>query len=173
MICFTATIEKFGQQGEKTGWTYIVIPAQIAQRLKAGNKRSFRVKGKLDEHVIASVALIPMGEGDFILALNAKMRKEIRKNIGAVLEVQLDIDTTEILPPPALIECLKDEPAAWQQYQSIASSHKLYFTRWINSAKTEATRATRIAHTVTALAAGKDYGTMLRSLKADKRDRLL
>jgi hypothetical protein len=25
MILFTATLEKFGQQGEKTGWTYIVV----------------------------------------------------------------------------------------------------------------------------------------------------
>ncbi|HVG12048.1 MAG TPA: YdeI/OmpD-associated family protein [Flavisolibacter sp.] len=172
MICFTATIEKFGQQGEKTGWTYIVVPSQVAGRLKPGNKKSFRVKGKLDEHMIESVALIPMGEGDFILALNAGMRKQIRKNIGAQLEVQLAIDTKEILPPPALIECLQDEPAAWQQYQSIASSHKLYFTRWINSAKTESTKAKRIAQAVTALAAGKDYGTMLRSLKAEKGERL-
>ena len=172
MICFTATIEKFGQQGEKTGWTYIVVPSKIAERLKAGNKRSFRVKGKLDEHLIESVALIPMGEGDFILPLNASMRKGIRKNIGAQLEVQLLVDTKEILPPPELIECLQDEPAAWQQYQSIASSHKLYFTRWINSAKTEPTKAKRIAQAVTALAAGKDYGTMLRSLKVEKGERL-
>src|SRR5688500_11865361 len=100
MISFTATIEKFGQQGDKTGWTYIVVPSQIAGRLKPGNKRSFRVKGKLDEQVIESVALIPMGEGDFVLALNADMRKGIRKNIGAQLEVQLAIDTKEILPPP-------------------------------------------------------------------------
>ena len=172
MICFTATIEKFGQQGEKTGWTYIVVPAKIAASLKNGNKRSFRVKGKLDEHSIESVALIPMGEGDFILALNSSMRKEIRKNVGALLEVQLAVDTKEILPPEALIECLQDEPSAWKQYQSIATSHKLYFTRWINSAKTESTKAKRIAQTVTALAAGKDYGAMLRSLKADKGDRL-
>lgn len=172
MISFTTTIEKFGQQGEKTGWTYVVVPSQIALRLKPANKKSFRVKGKLDEHVIESVALIPMGEGDFILALNASMRKAIRKNIGAQLQVQLEIDTKEILPPPALIECLQDEPAAWEQYQSIASSHKLYFTRWINSAKTESTKAKRIAHTVTALAAGKDYGSMLRSLKAEKGNQL-
>lgn len=172
MVSFTARIEKFGQQGDKTGWTYIVVPSLIAGRLKPGNKRSFRVKGKLDEHLIESVALIPMGEGDFILALNAGMRKGIRRNIGAQLEVQLEIDTKEILPPPELIECLQDEPAAWQQYQSIASSHKLYFTRWINSAKTETTKAKRIAQTVTALAAGKDYGTMLRTLKAEQGARL-
>lgn len=168
MISFTATIEKFGKQGEKTGWTYILVPALIADSIKKGCRKSFRVKGRLDNHEISSVALIPFGEGDFVLALNAAMRKEIRKNIGASLQVKLTEDTQEILPPAELIECLQDEPAAWNQYQSIAPSHKLYFTRWINSAKTENTRARRIAQTVTALAAGKDYGTMLRTLKAEK-----
>jgi hypothetical protein len=33
MIQFNCLIEKFGEQGEKTGWTYIVIPAAIAQQL--------------------------------------------------------------------------------------------------------------------------------------------
>jgi len=164
MIVFTATIEKFGQQGEKTGWTYIVIPAALAQQLKPGNLRSFRVKGKLDAHRIERVALMPMGEGDFIMAVNAAMRKEIRKNVGALINVELTADNTEIKPPAALIECLKDEPAAWAQYQAIAPSHKLYFTRWIESAKTEGTKAKRIAQAVTALAAGKNYGAMLRSL---------
>lgn len=168
MICFIATIEKFKQQGEKTGWTYILIPGEIVQGLKPGNKKSFRVKGKLDNYQIERVALIPMGEGDFIMAVNAGMRKNICKNIGATIKVELTVDTQEIKPPAALIECLKDEPAAWAQYTAIAPSHQLYFTRWIESAKTEATKTKRIAQTVTALAAGKDYGAMLRSLKAQK-----
>ena len=34
MIQFTTTIHKFGVKGEKTGWTYIEIPADLAQQLK-------------------------------------------------------------------------------------------------------------------------------------------
>ena len=82
MIKFTATILKFDKQGEKTGWTYITIPSEMAQQLYPGNKKSFRVKGKLDEHSIEGVALMPMGEGDFIMALNAGMRKGIGKTKG-------------------------------------------------------------------------------------------
>lgn len=170
MISFIATIEKFGQQGEKTGWTYIIIPSNIALKLKPGNKRSFRVKGMLDDHPIARVALMPMGAGDFILALNASMRKGFRKNVGAKLSVQLEVDTKEITAPRDLIECLKDEPPAWKQYNAIALSHQRYFIQWIGSAKTETTKAKRIAQTVMALAAGKDYGAMLKSLKKQKED---
>ncbi len=83
MIKFSTTILKFDKQGEKTGWTYIIIPAKIVQQLKPKNKKSFRVKGKLDDFEINKVALMPMGEGDFIMAINAAMRKGIGKRKGA------------------------------------------------------------------------------------------
>jgi len=76
MILFTTAIHKFEKQGEKTGWTYIEIPADIAQNLKPGNKKSFRVKGKLDNYKIAVVALLPMGGGSFIMLLMAPCEKE-------------------------------------------------------------------------------------------------
>ena len=40
MVEFTATLEKFGKKGEKTGWTYIEIPADVAQEIKPGNKKT-------------------------------------------------------------------------------------------------------------------------------------
>src|SRR5947208_3349524 len=75
MVEYTMVILKFDEQGEKTGWTYIEVPADIAQQLKPGNKKSFRVKGKLDNYAIKKVALLPMGEGNFIMPFNAGMRK--------------------------------------------------------------------------------------------------
>ncbi|MFX5998869.1 DUF1905 domain-containing protein, partial [Acinetobacter baumannii] len=79
MIQFATIIKKFAKQGEKTGWTYIEIPEAIAQQIKPNNKKSFRVKGKLDSFSIKGIALLPMGEGSFIMALNAEMRKGIKK----------------------------------------------------------------------------------------------
>lgn len=165
MLQFTTVIQKFDQQGEKTGWTYIGIPAALAQQLKPGNKKSFRVKGKLDNYPIERVALVPMGGGDFIMALNTTMRKGIGKGKGATLLVQIEVDTQEVLPPEDLIECLQDEPAALAHYYKLPPSHRHYFTRWINEAKTDATRAKRIALTVSALARGTDFGTAMREMK--------
>jgi len=79
MIRFNAIIEKFSKQGEKTGWTYVLIPAAIAKQLNPDKKTSFRVKGKLDAHSIQGIALMPMGEGDYVLPLKAEIRKAIRK----------------------------------------------------------------------------------------------
>jgi len=50
MISFHAVLQKFGDKGEKTGWTYIEVPAKMAGFLKENNKKSFRVKGKIDLH---------------------------------------------------------------------------------------------------------------------------
>jgi len=170
MIQFTTTILQFADQGEKTGWTYIKILAAQAQQLKPGNKRSFRVKGKLDEHPIKKVALLPMGEGDFIMALNATMRKAIRKNKGARVKVQLEVDNAKIEPPSDLLECLADEPAAIAYFRGLPKSHQNYFGNWIRSAQTDVTRARRIARVVTAMVKKQDYGQMIRSGQQDRQD---
>ena len=92
MLKFTTEILKFEKKGEKSGWTYIEIPADIAQQLKPGEKKSFRVKGKLDNHSIKQAALLPMGYGDFILPLKAEVRRKLGKRKGAPLTVQLALD---------------------------------------------------------------------------------
>src|SRR5260221_10117014 len=97
MIKFTTTILKFDSKGEKTGWTYIEVPSEISQQLKPGTKKSFRVKGKLDNYSIRRIALLPMGNGDFIMPLNASMRKGIGKRKGHSLNVQLMPDNSSYI----------------------------------------------------------------------------
>ncbi|PWV45914.1 YdeI/OmpD-associated family protein [Chitinophaga sp. S165] len=166
MVKYTATMLRFEKQGEKTGWTYIVIPEDIAQELKPGNKKSFRVKGKLDQYAIEAVALMPMGDGSFIMPLNAEIRKRIAKRVGAQLVVQImEDDNPEPVTCPELMECLDDEPDALAFFNTLTKGHRNYFMKWIESAKTEPTKAKRIAQAVTALARKQDYGTMIRSNK--------
>ena len=170
MVQFTTTILQFAEQGEKTGWSYIRIPASIAQQLKPGNKKSFRVKGRLDNYEIQGISLMPMGEGDFIMALNASLRKAIKKNKGAKLVVQIQVDNNKPKPPEEFMECLKDEPDAHAFFRQLSLSHQNYFSNWIKAAKTDATKARRIAHCVDALCRKFDFGQMLRSLKKNKED---
>jgi hypothetical protein len=170
MVGFKTTLLKFDRQGEKTGWTYIEIPAEIVQRLKPGNKKTFRVKGKLDNYSIKQIALLPMGEGNFIMPLNAAMRKGFHKRKGEKLNVQLEVDERPLLPPKDLMDCLADEPHALKFFQQLAKSHQNYFTKWIQSAKTEPTKAKRIAQSITALSRRQNFGEMLRALKKDREN---
>ena len=168
MVKFTAPIVKFDKHGEKTGWTYFELPAEIAQTLKRGNKRTFRVKGKLDHFSIKAVALLPIGRGDFILPLNAAMRKGIGKRAGALLDVQLEVDPDEPPISSDLLESLSVEPAALDFFNSLTRGHRNYFSKWIESAKTDATKAKRIAQSVNACLRHQRFDEMLRSLKKIK-----
>ena len=168
MVSFSTTILKFDEQGEKTGWTYIEIPAEYAAKLKPGNKKSFRVKGKLDEHPIKGIALMPMGEGNFIMPINAAMRKGIGKRKGAKLSVKLEVDDSPVMLSSDLLDCLADEPRALEHYRTLSPGHQKYFSNWIESAKTEATKAKRIAMAVNALVRAMGYPEMIREQKTNK-----
>ncbi len=169
MLSFTTTIQRFDKQGEKTGWTYIVIPDKIASKLNPGVKKSYRVKGKLDEYILEKTSLIPMGKGDFILPINAAKRKATGKRLGSTLKVQLELDTSPILVPAELLECLQDEPDALAYFNSLPQGHRNYFTKWIETAKTEPTKTKRIALVIKAMVRKMDFGAMLREDRDEKR----
>jgi uncharacterized protein DUF1905/bacteriocin resistance YdeI/OmpD-like protein len=168
MVQFTATIKQFATQGEKTGWTYIEIPSDIAQDLKPGNKKSFRVKGKLDNCAIKGIALLPMGGGSFIMALNSSIRKCIGKRKGAMLKLQLEVDTEGYKLNPDFVACLADDPPARAFFSKLPKSHQNYFSKWIETAKTEQTKTKRIAAAVNALSRKMGFGEMLRSQRQEK-----
>jgi hypothetical protein len=167
-VKFTTTILRFGSQGEKTGWTYIVIPADIAHKLQPGNKKGFRTKGKLDNYKFSGKSLIPLGKGEFILTLDKTIRKAIGKKNGAILHVQLEFDKSEYRVNAEFIECLNDEPEALNFFNSLTRSHKNYFSKWIESAKTEETKAKRIAQAINAFLKKQGFPEMLRANKAKR-----
>lgn len=167
MIDYTAIMQQYGENGDKTGWTFVIVPADVAQQILPGNKRSMRVRGFLDEYAVAGMSLMPVGEGDFILALKAEIRKAVRKERGAMLRLRLEHDKDfKLEMPEELQECFDFEPPeAFAYFDSLSKSHQGYFFKWINDAKTEQTRANRIASTISAANRRMDYGAMLRELK--------
>lgn len=169
MIQFTATIHKFGEQGEKTGWTYIEISADIADELNPGVKKSYRVKGLLDKHPINGVAIIPMGGGTFILAVNAAMRKAVAKREGAILNIRLELDSTEYQLNECLLEGIESSARAKEAFYKMPRSHQNYYSKWIDSAKQQSTQEKRIVMVVMALERGLSYGEMLREQSASPK----
>ncbi|MBK7761785.1 MAG: DUF1905 domain-containing protein [Bacteroidetes bacterium] len=165
MIAFNATIQKFAKQGEKTGWTNFEIPLDIAERILPGIKKSYRVKGSLDNYLIQGISIIPMGEGNFIMPLNANMRKHLKKGMGDELKVKLIHDPSEYELNKDLIECLSDDKDALTYFQSISKSHQKYFSKYIDTAKSETTKAKRIAKIIKAMIQKQTYSEMLRSDK--------
>lgn len=161
-ISFTAVLQKFEENGDKTGWTYIEIPAELAEQLKSDSKKAFRVKGALDQHFISGVTLLPAGAGNYIMAINAAMRKGIAKRQGAMIAVKLEVDDKQYQLNADFVACLEDDPAARAFFETLAPSHQNYFSKWIDDAKTDTTKTKRIAQAIFGLNNKMDYGQMIR-----------
>lgn len=162
MTTFQTILQKFGEKGEKTGWTYIEIPAYIAREIKPDCKVSFRVKGKIDNFPVKLLALLPMGDGDFIIPMNAQIRKGICKEEGAMVTLNLEEDTDELPQSEELMMCLEDEPKALETFLKLPKSHQLYYSKWVESAKTIETKTKRITMTVQGMLMGMTYPEMLK-----------
>lgn len=164
-VSFKATLHQFEENGEKSGWTYFEIPAELAGQLRSENKKTFRVKGTIDAFKIIAVAILPMGDGSFILPVNAAMRKGIRKSAGAMVDVKLMVDEKGYELNKDLLQCLKDEPAANDYFFSLTPGHRNYFSKWVDAAKTETTKTKRLSQIITSLIKKMDYGEMIRFYK--------
>ena len=166
MVNFKAEIERFERMGEKTGWTYVFIPKEIAHQINPDCKKSFRIKGMLDNIAIQGLALVPMGEGNFILALKSALRKQLKKEEGAVLSLELTVDIDfKIEMPQELDMCLSDEPELMDQFLSMPKSHQNYYINWFNEAKTEKTKVKRLTMIVNAMDQRLNFGEMIRAAK--------
>jgi len=165
---FDTILSRFGEQGEKTGWTYITIGEDIAQRLNPGNRKSFRVKGRLDNHNIKSVALLPMGDGSFIMPVNASMRKAIGKRKGAMVHVEITLDNKPLALSKDLLDCLEDDPEAKEYFFSLPNSHRNYYSKWVESIKSPEGKAARIADVVNAMNRHWSFSELMQHRKSLK-----
>ncbi len=154
--------------GEKSGWTFLIIPHRIAEKINPGIRKAFRVKGKLNGKPVNGITLLPIGKGDFMLPFNAALRKLTGKKEGDKIEVMFEVDSSPRKLDKDLLLCLEDDQSANAYFKSLSPSHQYYFSNWISSAKTENTKAKRIATALNALSRNMDFGAMLREARGER-----
>lgn len=166
MVTLRAEIACYGEMGEKTGWSYVFIPQAVADQIKPDCRKSFRVRGRIDQVAVAGMATVPVGEGDFIIALKASLRRQLRKEAGAVVEVELEEDKDFRIEIPEDLElCLSDESRLMENFLKLPKSHRNWYINWLNSAKTEPTRTKRLVKIVSAMDRELSFGEMMREGK--------
>jgi Domain of unknown function (DUF1905) len=168
MITFEAVLKKLGNQGEKTGWIYISIPAEIAQEIKPNNRKTFKVKGGLDKLVIEKVSILPIVEIGFILAVNAAMRKELNKKEGDTIVVSIEEDDDIEKLSQTLLDSINNAPEAVEYFTKLPPSHKVAYSNWVKSAKSEFVIANRIASVIKACTLKMSYSDMMKANKEGK-----
>ena len=168
-VTFQTPIKKFGSKGEKSGWTYIPISFEVAEKLNPNVKKSYRVKGILDDITIEGIAILPIGEGNFILTLSADIRKKLKKPVGQEIKATLEVDKNEYILNQELVDCLSDDIKASKYFYSLPKSHQNYYSKHIDAAKTDVTKAKRIAMVLHAASNNLTYAEMLHHERDQKQ----
>lgn len=144
-------LQKFESKG---GWTYAEIPEVTMPKTSFG---MLKVKGKIDDYEFSNVRLMPLGNGNLFLAVNLQLRKKIKKQAGDTVHIVLYEDSMPAEVPEELILCMNYEDGVSEKFETYSDGEKKAFVDWIYSAKTEQTKADRIAKTIIMVQSGERF----------------
>lgn len=136
----------------KGGWTY----AEIAEISRSDMPFGIvKVKGSIDGYEIKSYTLMPMGNGNLLMAVKAEIRKKIGKEAGDYVHIILYPDNSVFEIPEEFKKHLEEEPGALKAFTSRKKWEQRMCCEWIFSAKREETKRERIIKTMYRLKRGE------------------
>lgn len=138
----------------KGAWTFVEIPEIPMPKTPFG---MLKVYGKIDDHEFSNVNLMPMGNGHLGLAVKSEIRKKIKKQAPDIVHVTIYEDKTPLIIPEELILCMEDEHGVLEKFEVYSDGQKRAFINWIYSAKTDQTKAERIAKTIVMVQNGEKF----------------
>ncbi len=165
MVKFSATLEKMGNKAEKTGWIYILVPDDIANTIKPYNKKEFKVKGYIENILVEDIAVIPVVEIGFIIAINADIRKKIEKKQGENISLQLDETFNFEKMPGNFLDELKKNKIALSFFYKLTVDEQNNFSNWLKSAKASEIIDKRIKFIAKACSLQMNFGEMMQAKK--------
>jgi hypothetical protein len=145
---FKAVIENAGGGG-----AYVQVPFDVEAAF--GSKRP-KVKAMIEGQPYRGT-LVRMGTECHIFPILKDIREKIGKNFGDQVEVTLeaDLEPRVVEVPDDLAQAFEQDAPALAFFNQLAHTHKKEYVNWINEAKREATRQSRVAKTVEMLKQGK------------------
>jgi hypothetical protein len=136
-ICF---LEKFPGKG---GWTYALIP-----EIKPDPHAWFgwiSVRGRIDDIELPRCKLMPKGDGQLFLPVNAAMRKKLKKQAGDEVHITLFTDNDPPQIPDELMACFElEQPETLTRFRNLPIDYQHTAIKRIFDAKQPDTRARRI-----------------------------
>lgn len=133
------------KMGGKGGWTFVEIPEIPMAKTPFG---MLKVKGKIDDYEFSGTHLMPLGNGHLGLAIKSEIRKKLKKEAPDTVHITLFEDKSLLIIPEELLLCMGYEDGVLEKFENYTDGQKKAFVDWINSAKTEQTKASRIAKTI-------------------------
>jgi len=122
---------------------YVDVPAEVSREI-AGGAANVAVRGTV-EGVALRTMLVPQGRGCHRLAIHGEIRKKLRVDAGAVVEVALERDEESREPavPPGLAMALRLTTRAQAEFRAMTTALRREIVRYVTGGKQEATRERR------------------------------
>lgn len=135
------------------GGAYVTVPFDVEQ---AFGKKRVKVQATIDGEPYRG-SLVRMGGPCHILGVVKAIRQKIGKNPGDEVEVTIVEDTEPrvVTVPPDLQQALQSSPQAEAAFQALSYTHQKEYVAWIEEAKREQTRQSRVARAIAMLQEGK------------------
>ena len=145
---FKAVIQNAGGGG-----AFVEVPFDVEKVF--GLKRP-KIKAMI-ENVPYRGLLVRMGGPNHMLIILKGIREQIGKSFGDEIQVSVELDTEErvIEIPKDLLKELKKDKEAKSFFDTLSYTHKKEYVKWVEEAKKEETRQTRIVKTIEMLKKGK------------------
>jgi len=134
-------------------WTYLDIPVDVSATF--GVKGQVKVKGTINGQPFRSSAL-PHGDGTHYLVVGQPIRNALGVTQGDTVQVTLEFDheARRVSIPDDLARALEANPQAKLAFDTLPYSHKKQYIEWIEGARKEITRQSRLAKTIERLPQG-------------------
>jgi hypothetical protein len=122
---------------------YVDVPADVSRAI--GDGPHVAVRGEV-EGVPVQTTLVSRGRGCYRMALHSDIRKKLRVDAGAFVEVALERDEESREPalPPALVLALRQSPKAQAEFRGMTTALRRQIVRYLTSVKQPSTLERRV-----------------------------
>lgn len=141
---------------------FIDVPAEVSREL-GGGAAHVAVKGTV-EGVPLQSTLVSRGKGCYRLAIHGDIRKKLRVNSGAVVEIamQHDEESREPTLPPALVLALRNSPKAQAAFRQMTTALRRQVVRYLISVRQQSTLERRVVNFIRRLEQGQSNGKKVK-----------
>jgi Domain of unknown function (DUF1905)/Bacteriocin-protection, YdeI or OmpD-Associated len=139
---FSATIYKVGII------RFVDVPADVSRAVGDGAPH-VPVRGEV-ERIPLQTTLVSRGTGGYRMAIHGDIRKKLRVDAGAVVEVAIerDEDSREPILPPVLVLALRNSPKAQAAFRQMTTALRRQVVRYLTSVRQQSTLERRVVKMV-------------------------
>jgi hypothetical protein len=126
---------------------YVDVPRDISK--KFGSAAHVAVIGTV-EGIPVRTTLVSRGKGSYRMAVHGDIRKKLRVDCGAIVEIaiQLDEESREPVLPPALVLALRNAPKAQRRFRGVTTALRRQIVRYLTAVKSQEALERRVSRFV-------------------------